>query len=902
MKRLSNYLWAIIAVFTYSHAWSQPSFPENGLVSYFPLNSNTNDYTGYFNEFTGGLFFDDRNNNSASALSNLVLRFIEFPAYQDLKVGDNNTDFTVAAWVNLEGSYSNGTFPTAVAIGNGVVLGFQTITPTQLRVRAVVQTATSPFFYQLQSINVNPQTVSWIHLAIVKIGSQYTLYANEPGVANAIDLQATAGSSNATLTYGNPVDGFNFSIGTYGQNASESFTRLNGRVDDVFIYNRGMLSNEIFDLYSASNLNVVGTPPKVTASSNAICEGESLTLSIPVNNSATAYQWQKDGINISNDANYSGANTNELTLSNATATLSGEYRCLASVPGANVYSESISIQVFESISSNINDFLENYFPLNNSYEDAVGTKTLTPSGIGFAEDRYSADSAAATTIASDGKITIDQPFGLETGSISMWFYRPPTTQAQNKIILTSENQPLFFTGIDDQFVYVNGFGFIEPDGGKVLIEEGWHHIVITKSNNFMDVFIDNVKVVDNDPNAFSLVQEPIKFIGGDNNPANSNVGQRFDEVRFYNSRLNEQQVALLYNAPIISEYPKEDVNACTGETISLSVEAGGATGFQWTKNGIPINDGDGISGANTNNLTISNFATANGGTYKVVISNNCFDNESFNTQITALPSSTSISTQPQDASVCEGESATFIIETSGETPLSYQWFLNGQNLTDNATFSGTNTNTLIISDAASVTGTYSVSIETDCGIIESNDANLSLNTNQNTPDKPVISVKTGEEGISDILILTANSIADTYQWYVNGEAIAGATGQDYEVQPSDFSNNAPSSFTVEVSFTAGCSIVSDVFVLTSDADEIFEAGLSVFPNPAKDSFIVSNGLFKNKQLDWHLYNSEGKELSKVVYQINETQFQVLTSNLPSGLYLLLIESDDAKAVLKIQID
>lgn len=880
MKTLLKKLTILIAIFGFSNAWAQPTFSENGLVSYYPFNSNSKDYTGYANFDFQGAYVFDRFDSTTSALSSpgydmglpIQSSIPSETVFSDLKVGNGNTDFTVSAWVKLTGPYTSGHFPTALSIGGGIVLRFNAISATQLRATAVIKTNPGSF-YVLNSTNSNfnfTPNNQWVHLAFVKNGNQYFLYANEVGTTNQFNFNNLQGTTNNAFTYGpNQNTDLGLYVGFDATQPNLSPTLIRGDVDDVFLYNRALNFQEVWDLYNVSNHNVVGTTPSITASSNAVCAGENITLSIPTNNDATAYQWQKDGVNISNNANYSGATTNELTISNTTTALSGEYRCLASVPGATIFSERVSIQIFDNPSSNINDFLVNYFPLNNNYDDVVGSKTLTQSGIEFADDQFNASNASAITDASDGKITIDQPFDLETGSISMWFYRPATIQAQNKVILASENEPLFFTGVNDQFVYVNGIGFIQPDGGNVFIEEGWHHIVITKSNNLMDVFIDNVKVVDNDPNAYSLIQEPIKFIGGNNNPANSNVGQRFDEIRFYDTRLNEEQVALLYNAPIISKYTEDEVSACEGETLNLSVEAGGATSFQWRKNGIPISDGNGISGSTTNNLTISNFAAADAGTYKVIISNNCFDNESFNTQITALPSSTTISQQPQDASACEGAGVSFSVATTGDAPLSYQWFFGNTVLTNDATYSGTNTSTLTIAGAsATVEGDYKVAVETSCGNIESNTATLSLTGGQ---INALVETQNGAE-------LSVNDDYDTYAWF-NVEEPANTLSTE-----NSFTATENGSYQVTVT-ASGCESTSGVFlvdVFEEDPNSIAQVSkenVKIYPNPTQN---ILNIEFDNITTV-EIFSITGVKLAELN---GASKYQYNTSSLASGLYFV----------------
>lgn len=60
-----------------------------------------------------------------------------------------------------------------------------------------------------------------------------------------------------------------------------------------------------------------------------------------------------------------------------------------------------------------------------------------------------------------------------------------------------------------------------------------------------------------------------------------------------------------------------------------------------------------------------------------------------------------IGTQPQSQSVLIGSSATFTVSSGGAVPLSYQWQLNGANLSDNTQILGSLSNTLVIPSVAS---------------------------------------------------------------------------------------------------------------------------------------------------------------------------------------------------------
>jgi hypothetical protein len=80
-------------------------------------------------------------------------------------------------------------------------------------------------------------------------------------------------------------------------------------------------------------------------------------------------------------------------------------------------------------------------------------------------------------------------------------------------------------------------------------------------------------------------------------------------------------------APSISQ-PPQPGDATVGDTVRLSVHAGGAPTYQWRRDGVDLVDGstgDGstIRGATTPKLTIENVQRGDAGSYDVVVSNDC---------------------------------------------------------------------------------------------------------------------------------------------------------------------------------------------------------------------------------------------------------------------------------------
>src|ERR1019366_2256756 len=102
-----------------------------------------------------------------------------------------------------------------------------------------------------------------------------------------------------------------------------------------------------------------------------------------------------------------------------------------------------------------------------------------------------------------------------------------------------------------------------------------------------------------------------------------------------------------------------------GQNASFSVVANGSAPFsyQWNFNGSPV------SGATDASLTLNNVQATDAGSYAAVVSNVAGSVTSAVATLTVLVPS-GITTQPQNLTVIQGNSASFSVVASGTAPLS----------------------------------------------------------------------------------------------------------------------------------------------------------------------------------------------------------------------------------------
>ena len=175
--------------------------------------------------------------------------------------------------------------------------------------------------------------------------------------------------------------------------------------------------------------------------------------------------------------------------------------------------------------------------------------------------------------------------------------------------------------------------------------------------------------------------------------------------------------------PSITTQPHDTTNL-VGNTASFTV---GATGtaplfFQWY-----FNTNTPLSGATSSTLTITNVQFGDAGGYSVLVSNVAGSVTSVVAQlvVTNIATPPFITTQPQDQTVAQGQTANFSVVAGGSVPLYYQWYYNDTTpLTDetNALLSLSN---VMTSDE----GGYSVIVSNAYGTTNSVTANLTVNTN-----------------------------------------------------------------------------------------------------------------------------------------------------------------------------
>ncbi len=308
----------------------------------------------------------------------------------------------------------------------------------------------------------------------------------------------------------------------------------------------------------------------------------------------------------------------------------------------------------------------------------------------------------------------------------------------------------------------------------------------------------------------------------------------------------------------VTAYPLADLTApedafiCGDETETLTV-TDGADGYIWYLDGMQLTS---VSG--------SEIEAEIPGVYTVTAINNGCIAESAELQVDALAAEDFPMILPGDTEACLGE---ILILTASGGFENLQWTLDGEDIPD-ATGE---------SIEVSETGSYAVSamLTEFC-----RPTSESVTPTFNEPVIPTIN--------QNLNVLQASNAA-TWQWFLDGEIIADATGQSYTALVSG-------TYSVGTTDANGCTAVSEnVSVVISGLHEIETGSVLIFPNPVSDNLEIR--LDVNAQnAAYRVYDVTGKTVAAAQNVPAAGSLYVDFSDRASGLYFVEISLDGAAVV------
>jgi hypothetical protein len=313
----------------------------------------------------------------------------------------------------------------------------------------------------------------------------------------------------------------------------------------------------------------------------------------------------------------------------------------------------------------------------------------------------------------------------------------------------------------------------------------------------------------------------------------------------------------LVTAPVITA--TGSTTFCSGDSVQLEILPEPGLTYQW------FVDGNSIPGA-----TSISIQASTSGNYSVFATNANGCTAMSDSTITVTSNqgpAPTILNNTSPVAFCQGDSA--MLSFIAVVGYDYQWTLDGINITG----------AIFNQYMASIPGIYSV-IATDmngCTSDASNPVTVVVNP---LPAAPVITQ------VFDSLFASGNG---SFQWYLDGALIPGATGSFYIPQVNG-------NYTVSTTDSLGCSSLSVIFpVVNVGITEISQPVVTLFPNPTSGVFQITARV---NSYEWLITDVTGKTL--ISGHAGKKEQLIDITGFSNGIYLLKISLPDSKSeIIKI---
>ncbi len=550
--------------------------------------------------------------------------------------------------------------------------------------------------------------------------------------------------------------------------------------------------------------------------SQTLNPGANVSLSVETTGSAPiTYQWVKDGVNVTNTGNVSGATTATLTITGMTAANGGTYRVIAH----NTAGDTLSLPAILSIEDNLTFNFTTLAGLafNSGSTDNTGSAARFSNPYGVAVDG-SGNLYVADT--NNGKIRKITPAGvvttLVTTSVSSGGNPVGITLSGSTLYFTTNNQLVRSVGTDGlNLTTIAGAAGVtgNADGAGIatarfnsprgIVADGSGNLYVTSTN------AHSIRKIVIATGAVSTFAGSTGNQTGSTNATGTNA--RFNAP----SGLAIDAAGNLY----VADTNNALIRKITTPDAVVTTYAGLPGGFGFAdgpSNQATFSAPTGIAVDSLGRIYVSDLSTATIrriSTAQVVTTiggheygtgaddgpgdvarfsgpagmavngtGTLFIADNFNQTIRkGVPSSFSgapvIDWPLQSQSVMVGSNVTFTILASGTPPLTYQWRHNGMDIGSPSSSPSLMLNDVETADA----GDYSVLVHSDSlGDAISAPATLTVTTPPTITDHPVNqNVATGQ---AVNLSVTASATGDlSYQWRRNGIEIPGAIGSTYSI-------------------------------------------------------------------------------------------------------------------------
>jgi hypothetical protein len=348
------------------------------------------------------------------------------------------------------------------------------------------------------------------------------------------------------------------------------------------------------------------------------------------------------------------------------------------------------------------------------------------------------------------------------------------------------------------------------------------------------------------------------------------------------TRIFSYQIEPCLAAAVAIEIDGNATSICAGQPITISAipENGGDTPtYNWQINGIE-------AGSNAGELVIDNPQDGDVVTCTMTSSDPDLQGVSVTSNNVVLDVvnsiAPSISIAPVQAVICEGSTVQIaaIAENAGPSPI-YQWTVDGVAV-------GDNNDTLSYSFASAQSVVCNVTSSLSCAS-PTQLSSIAFDVTPQSSVTPTLVITASQNPIADDTPVTFTATATdagpnpTFQWYINGIALSGATSSTYT--SSTIGNNQ--TITCRITGQIPCSSVQTVtsngitMVITNVNELSADSEMLIYPNPSSSEVTFSS----KHDLVFYIVNEAG-QLVKEIRLNSANQNAVTINDLASGVYIV----------------
>lgn len=565
---MRKFIALLVVMLTFGMSIAQVNLMD-GLVAWYPLDGNATDFSGNNNNgiVNGATPSTDRFGNPNSAMNFAGIanpQTIFVPSSPSLNF---TTQASVSMWVYMNSYYGMNNTGAPVTLGTHVLWakedggGFVGTVTGQNDGKFLVSTRPNGPGNPIEAEQTVPcsSTGKWVHLAFVYYPYETRIYANGVLIKRNYGINSFANSANKGLWFGR------YNVFWYP---------LNGKLDDIRIYNRPLTEDEIHVLYSGVN------PPTVTTV--YLCGTGSATITASGATTGQVYRWYESDTSctyIATGATFTTPVLNQSHTYYVTIEQNGleSYRVPAPVVIAELPAD---IGQTWTLPANLNAGLVAWYPFDGNANDASENQNngTAYNLLGGPNPAGQANKAMYFNGTNSWVEVPNSPSLMSpTNGLTLTGWINSQINIANflcKINGPSMNPFQYRTGIDANLdTYYFGFNGQDYNSGSSIpipINE-WFHYAVTYNGDSIKFYINGVLSSKVKQPGTIIPNDQRLEIGRDAHGPIEWVKGWLDELRIYNRALSAEEIQNLAGQYKTLTVNLLTLNVCNGNSAQLQI-------------------------------------------------------------------------------------------------------------------------------------------------------------------------------------------------------------------------------------------------------------------------------------------------------------------------------------------